>query len=157
MNIGQKLYKFYQTILRSVHFFLPQTLEVPYNATFETKCCSKIFQIFPVNQFYPIKFRFWSNSNFLGLIEIGHFSQKKIFDNQCELFISYNLSVRKMKEVLLKNFLSIAKESTTFSMNTGPDFGVSCWTCHQERCIGFTLGNHFDFDKITDILNQNHD
>ena len=72
---------------------------------------SRLFYSFPVH--------------FLGLIEIGHFSQKKIFDNQCELFIAYNLSVRKMKEVLLKNFLSIAKESTTFSMNTGPDFGGS--------------------------------
>ena len=27
-----------------------------------------------------------------------------------------------MKEILLKNFVSNAKESTTFSMNTGPDF-----------------------------------
>ena len=38
--------------------------------------------------------------------------------------------VRKMKELLLNNFVSNAKESTTFSMNTGPDFGGSCWICH---------------------------
>ena len=69
------------------------------------------------------------NIKFLGLIEFSHLFTEEDFDNQYELFIAYILSVRKMKEVLLKNFLSIAKESTTFSMNTGPDFGVSCWTC----------------------------
>ena len=51
-------------------------------------------------------------------------------DNKSDLFIGYNLLVRKMKELLLNNFVSNAKESTTFSMNTGPDFEGSCWTCH---------------------------
>ena len=47
-------------------------------------------------------------------------------DNLCDLFIGYNLLVRKIKELLFNNFVSNAKESTTFSMNTGPDFGGSC-------------------------------
>ena len=53
------------------------------------------------------------------------FPEARNYDlNQYELFIGYNLSERKMKKLLLKNFLSIAKESNTFSMNTGPDFGA---------------------------------
>ena len=48
-----------------------------------------------------MKFRLWSNSKFLGLIDFSHFFTKEDFDNQCELFITYNLSVRKMKELLL--------------------------------------------------------
>ena len=38
--------------------------------------------------------------------------------------------LRKMKELLLNNFVSNTKESATFSVNTGPDFGASCWICH---------------------------
>jgi len=36
-----------------------------------------------------------------------------------ELFIGNNLLVRKIKELLLNNFVLNAKESTTLSMNKG--------------------------------------
>ena len=46
------------------------------------------------------------------------------------LVIGYNLLVRKMKKVLSNNFVSNPKESTTFSMSIGPDFGGLCWIYH---------------------------
>ena len=39
----------------------------------------------------------------------------------------------------LSFFLLMNPESTTFSMNTGPDFRGSCWICHQERFFQSTL------------------
>ena len=60
-----------------------------------------------------------------------------------------------MKELLLNNFASIAfKEYTPFSMNTGPDFGGSCWICHKESCFQFTLEITLTFCYLTDnVLN----
>ena len=55
---------------------------------FETNFVNKNSYIFPMNQFYPIKFRLWSNSKFLGLIDFSYFFTEEDFDNKCELFIS---------------------------------------------------------------------
>ena len=68
--------------------------------------------------------------------------------------MNVNLLVRKMTEILLHNFVSNAKESTTFSMNTGPDFGGSCWICHKECWFQFTLEITLTFCYLTDnVLN----
>ena len=76
---------------------------------------------------------------------------QEYFDNQCELSVGYNLLVRKMKERLSNNFLSNTKESSTFSINKGSNFGGSCsqWNkiknhltelskskfCHSEQTV----------------------
>ena len=97
---------------------------------FDTKLFNKSSFIFLKNQFCVIKFCFGSSSKFLGLIDFSHFFTEENFDSQCELFTGYNLSVRKLKDFQLNNFVSNGKESTTFSINTGPDFGGSCWICY---------------------------
>ena len=45
-----------------------------------------------------------------------------------------------MKELFLNNLVSNA-----FSMNTGPDFECSCWTCQLPLgvLLPFHFGNHF--------------
>ena len=63
-----------------------------------------------------------------------------------------------MEELLLKGFSSIVTESTTFILNTGPDFGVSCLTCLYECCFRFTLGATLlpvYFKSALEIVNTN--
>ena len=52
---------------------------------------------------------------FLDNLSFGNSLGQNRYGELC----GYNLLVRKMKELLLNNIVSNAKESTTFSMNTG--------------------------------------
>ena len=73
------------------------------------------------------------SSKIFGTHRFQPFFTEEKFHIQYELFIGYNLFVRKMKELLLNNFVSNAKKSTTFSMNTGPDF-------HCDLFLEFSFG-----------------
>ena len=80
---------------------------------------TKIWKLFPTSLLSM-------ETNIYPCLLISAIFTEENFDNQCKLFIGYDLLIRKMKELLLNKFLSNANESTTFSMNTGPDFGGSC-------------------------------
>ena len=74
------------------------------------KVIDKSSFIFPTNQFYLIKFYFGSNSKFLGPIDFSHFSHKKILIiNLNFLLATMHYVLRKMKELLLNNFVSNTK------------------------------------------------
>ena len=74
--------------------------------------------------FVSIPLRFWSSRKYLGLIDLCHFFTRENFDNKHEFLLVriLELTWKNMKEILLDNLVSNAKESTTFSMNKGPDF-----------------------------------
>ena len=58
-------------------------------------------------------------ANFWDPLISAIFLQKKILKINVNFFIGYNLLVRKMKKVLLNNFVSNPKEFITFSKKQG--------------------------------------
>ena len=61
-------------------------LKVVNSQAFKTILFNKSSFIFPMNDTYQIKLRFWSSRKFLGLIDFCHFFTKENFDNKHELF-----------------------------------------------------------------------
>ena len=116
---------------------------------FETKYINKNSFIFPKNQFYLIKFCFWSSSKFLGPIDFSHFSQKKIFIFNVKFLLATIYRMFRLCFWFL-NWLKMTVKYMLHAKTTQqyhgqyPPFSIKMWFCQLTH---FLLLNMTESEK----------